>query len=186
MNATMTADPPDVGTLAWEGDRRSIHDLDDDMLRLLEGAVEFLWRTWPRQDEDPDREQDAIDAIAFGVLTKELEDFDLDPDEPIGPQIEGLLKKTRDEGVKDATVPSRANTAERKAMRLLIERRLEILTLRRDDGFIHAQCRGDSGAVYDLGYDPRRRQYRCTCQELRGHCSHLLALKMVTTTRGTS
>jgi hypothetical protein len=180
----MLQDPPDVGTLAWEGDRRSTLDLDDDTLRLLEGAVEFLDRVWPRPEDDPDREKDAMDAAAFETLTTELEDFDVDLDEPIGPQIEALLVEAREQGVKDATVPSRANTAERKAMRLLIERRLELLTVRREDGFVHAQCKGDSGKIYDLGFDPRRRQYRCTCEEMRGQCSHLAALKMVTTATG--
>ena len=42
-----------------------------------------------------------------------------------------------------------------------------------------AQCRGDSGEVYDLGYDPTKDQWRCTCAELKGNCSHLQALKLV-------
>jgi hypothetical protein len=135
-------------------------------------------------DDDPDRAPGRDGRGRVRDADDELEDFDLDLDEPIGPQIEARLVEAREQGVKDATVPSRANTAERKAMRLLIERRLELLTVRREDGFVHAQCKGDSGKIYDLGFDPRRRQYRCTCEEMRGQCSHLAALKMVTTATG--
>jgi hypothetical protein len=42
-----------------------------------------------------------------------------------------------------------------------------------------AQCRGDSGAIYYLGHDPERNEWRCTCAELKGNCSHLIALKRV-------
>jgi hypothetical protein len=45
--------------------------------------------------------------------------------------------------------------------------------------WVIAKCRGDSGEVYSLGHDPRRNQWRCTCRELRGKCSHLRALKLV-------
>jgi hypothetical protein len=105
-----------------------------------------------------------------------------DPDELDEDAIEDALQKARAEGEKDATVPSRANTAERKAMRLVIERRLRIV--RREDrgdlvGLIVAECRGDSGS-YTLGYDPRSRQYRCTCQARGDSCSHIGALKLVT------
>ena len=46
-------------------------------------------------------------------------------------------------------------------------------------GYVHAQVRGDSGEVYDLGRDPRKDEWRCTCPELKGNCSHLQALKLV-------
>ena len=48
-----------------------------------------------------------------------------------------------------------------------------------EKGLIVAQCRGDSGEVYDLGYDPIKKEWRCTCAELKGNCSHLQALKLV-------
>jgi hypothetical protein len=48
-----------------------------------------------------------------------------------------------------------------------------------DTGLVIAQCRGDSGEVYDLGYDPMKQEWRCTCRELKGNCSHLQALKLV-------
>ena len=65
-----------------------------------------------------------------------------------------------------------------KARRLLGEARL---TIRRvDDRTITAECRGDSGQVYNLGYDAvGRTWWYCTC-EARGRCSHLQALMWVT------
>lgn len=67
---------------------------------------------------------------------------------------------------------------EEKGRRLLTEGRLTIL---RVDGAIVAECKGDSGEVYKLGYDPRVRSggWRCTCPAL-GRCSHLVALQLVT------
>jgi uncharacterized Zn finger protein len=66
-----------------------------------------------------------------------------------------------------------------KGRRLLTEGRLTVLKIH-PSGLIHAQCRGDSAEVYDLGYDPERGQWRCTCQEMKGKCSHLVALQLVT------
>ncbi len=68
-------------------------------------------------------------------------------------------------------------TAAEKARRLLPEGRL--MVKRVDRGYVHAQCRGDSGEVYDLGYDPVKGEWRCTCAEMKGNCSHLQALKLV-------
>jgi uncharacterized Zn finger protein len=68
-----------------------------------------------------------------------------------------------------------------KAERLLTSGRL-IVTRVGDPsrpGLIVAKCRGDSGQVYTLGYDPKKQEWRCTCAELRGGCSHLMALKLV-------
>lgn len=48
-----------------------------------------------------------------------------------------------------------------------------------DSGLIVAECRGDSGEVYSLGHDPTKDEWRCTCAELKGDCSHLKALKLV-------
>ena len=73
---------------------------------------------------------------------------------------------------------------ETKAKRLLAEGRLVVRRVeKRTDGrggsLIVASCRGDSGAEYDLGYDPWRDQWRCTCPA-RGRCAHLTALMLVT------
>ena len=67
-----------------------------------------------------------------------------------------------------------------KGRRLLTEARLTVLEIDPATGYVHAQCRGDSAEVYDLGYDPTRDQWRCTCQEMKGKCSHLVALQLVT------
>jgi len=68
-----------------------------------------------------------------------------------------------------------------KSRRLLVEGRLVVLRAGDEyDGLIHAECRGDSGAIYDLGFDPKLRQWRCTCPEQKGRCSHIAALQLVT------
>jgi uncharacterized Zn finger protein len=69
-----------------------------------------------------------------------------------------------------------------KGRRLLTEGRLAVSEIR-DDGTIVAECRGDSAEVYTLGYDAKRSQWRCTCQEMKGKCSHLVALQLVTVRR---
>lgn len=73
-----------------------------------------------------------------------------------------------------------------KARRLLIEGRLvvEKVALPENGGepYIFATCRGDSGEVYRLGFDPYTAEWRCTC-EARGPCSHLKALQLVTVRR---
>lgn len=66
-----------------------------------------------------------------------------------------------------------------KARRLLPEGRLMIRRVDPDTGLVWAQCRGDSGEIYDLGHDPTKNEWRCTCAELKGECSHLKALKLV-------
>lgn len=67
--------------------------------------------------------------------------------------------------------------AEDKGRRLLTEGRLTVEKL--DGGLIVASCRGDSGEVYHLGFDPRGNgEWRCTCVA-RGRCSHLIALQLV-------
>lgn len=75
-----------------------------------------------------------------------------------------------------------------KARRLLAEGRLRVLRVGDADapGLIVAECRGDSGEVYALGYDPRNKQWRCVCAELRGKCSHIQALQLVTAIERTS
>lgn len=54
-----------------------------------------------------------------------------------------------------------------------------VKTVNAETGFVHAQCRGDSGQVYDLGHDHRTGEWRCNCQEMKGKCSHLRALQLV-------
>lgn len=58
-----------------------------------------------------------------------------------------------------------------KAMRLLVTGRLRVLRV--DSGFISAECRGDSGEVYNLLW--RDQRWSCSCQA-RVDCSHLNAL----------
>ena len=72
-----------------------------------------------------------------------------------------------------------------KARRLLTEGRLEVTYIDHDDSFglIVAKCRGDSGEVYSLGWDPTKEEWRCTCAEMKGNCSHLQALKLVVVKR---
>ncbi len=63
-----------------------------------------------------------------------------------------------------------------KAARILVERRLTVTALHR--GRITARCRGDE-QTYHLGYNPTGRGWWCHCAEMRGRCSHLLALAAV-------
>lgn len=66
----------------------------------------------------------------------------------------------------------------KKARRLLAEGRLTVSQAAKG-GAIVAECRGDSGDVYKLGWDPRASEWRCTCPNPR-RCSHLAALQLVT------
>ena len=70
-----------------------------------------------------------------------------------------------------------------KGRRYLVEGRL--LVERVDGGLVVASCRGDSGSIYHLGFDPRVREWRCTCPA-RGRCSHLVALMLVTAVQTTT
>lgn len=72
-----------------------------------------------------------------------------------------------------------AENVAQKGRRMVAEGRIEIVRVDVDGGLVVARCRGDSGEIYDLGFDPRRREWRCTC-EARGRCSHLAALQLVT------
>ena len=69
-------------------------------------------------------------------------------------------------------------SAHEKGRRLLQEGRLRVLRIEKT-GLIVAECRGDSGEVYDLGFDPGPREWRCGCLEMKGRCSHLIALQLV-------
>lgn len=70
-------------------------------------------------------------------------------------------------------------TIEEKAVAILTSGRLTVTRLF-GDGLIVAEVVGTRGAVYYLGYDPRRREWRCTCPVPgRRACSHLAALRLV-------
>ncbi len=73
-------------------------------------------------------------------------------------------------------------TAAEKAAVLLAEGRLTVETVSK--GVIVAACKGMSGEVYKLGYDPRGKgEWRCQCEanaKFRRRCSHLMALQLVT------
>jgi hypothetical protein len=56
-------------------------------------------------------------------------------------------------------------------MRMLVTGRLRVLRV--DSDFIDAECRGDSGEVYNLGW--RDQRWSCSCPA-RTDCSHLKAL----------
>jgi uncharacterized Zn finger protein len=71
-----------------------------------------------------------------------------------------------------------AETVEEKALRIIRERRLTIERVDTHGGVVVARCQGDTGE-YALGWDAIVKQYRCTCPEMKGLCSHLTALKMV-------
>ena len=74
-----------------------------------------------------------------------------------------------------------ADNVETKGRRLLTEGRLIVEKITAE-GLLIATCRGDSGAIYNLGYDPMRGEWRCTCPA-RGRCAHLVALQLVTVRR---
>ena len=77
-----------------------------------------------------------------------------------------------------STTPrKRRENVREKAARLLVSGRLRVVKV--DGPLIVAECRGDSGGLYHLGFDPIRKQWRCTC-EARTACSHLTALWSVT------
>lgn len=66
-------------------------------------------------------------------------------------------------------------SAKQKGRRLLTEGRLVVTGVGSE---IRARCRGDSGAVYELGWI-RAGGWFCAC-EAQGLCSHLVALQLVT------
>lgn len=69
--------------------------------------------------------------------------------------------------------------AEQKARRYLVEGRLTIKRVDRETGWIIASARGETGS-YDLGFDPSKQEWRCTCATPRKtQCSHIRALRLV-------
>jgi uncharacterized Zn finger protein len=85
----------------------------------------------------------------------------------------------KDTAVEVEVEPRKRENAQTKGRRLLVEGRLVVRAIR-GDGTIIATCRGDSGEAYTLGYDATKKQWRCTCVEMKGRCSHLIALQLVT------
>lgn len=193
MRTDSIADAPSAADLAWEGDRRSLLDLDESERALLEGAARFVAETWPTLPDVSDLLQEARHEgrdDAFGDVAAQLLELGMAEPDLYAPAaslvgitaaVKNALERARDDGALDALVPSREHAAT-KARRLLIEGRLIVRRVEvagPHAGLVVAACRGDSSAVYDLGYDPTRKQWRCTCPATR-ECSHLLALKLVT------
>ena len=79
----------------------------------------------------------------------------------------------------DVLTPRSRESAADKALRLLVEGRLMVQEVNPVTRYVLAECRGDSGKVYTLGHDPGKREWRCSCAEYKGDCSHLIALKLV-------
>jgi hypothetical protein len=72
-------------------------------------------------------------------------------------------------------------TLDDKARRVLAEGRLRV-RLVADDGYVIAEVRGLSGAVYTCGYLPAEQRAGCTCKasrEFGRECYHLRALWLV-------
>lgn len=173
----------DARALAWEADRLAWADLDEEQRRWFVNLELFVNRELAAVAENVEH----LAATDYGAELAEALDVETpESAEEAKELVDARLLLEREEGKKDALVPSRQN-ARTKAMRLLIEGRLDV-TRRfvggEHDGMIVAECRGDSGAVYTLGYDPHKREWRCTCEERKGNCSHLAALKLVTTIGG--
>lgn len=190
----------DGAALAWVLERATFLDLPrdrrdafDDLARHIAqvareapDTIEGLHEGCADADELDDLKMEIVDLrVVDGIVANIFGEHD---SEDLDAAIRARLEAERAEGHKDALVPSRSD-ARSKALRLLIEGRLDVT---RHDvagdhaGLIVATCRGDSGTVYRLGYDPRpnvppAKRWRCTCQELRGNCSHLAALKLITT-----
>lgn len=191
--STTTGYSYDPSTLAWEGDRASYLALDPEARRLVDGIAKYLEHALQHDtelhegchsSETCERGTELLELRNLqGAVSNALGADAIWSPESFNTALEERLEKERAEGEKDATIPSRANTAERKAMRHLLEGRLEVVKLDPEQGLIHARLRSTSGKVYDLGYDPRpgQRRWRCTCEEMRGDCSHLKALQFVTT-----
>lgn len=76
--------------------------------------------------------------------------------------------------VKTASRKTRENKQD-KAVRLLVHGRLRVTRVEGD--LVMAECRGDTGRVYELGFSAGR--WSCSCPA-RTDCSHLIALWRVT------
>ena len=76
-----------------------------------------------------------------------------------------------------------AENRNERAARLLRERRLHILRVD-EGGLVVGECKGDSGTVWKLGWDPNKREWRCQCPasaKFKRTCAHLVSLQSVVT-----
>lgn len=190
------ADAPSADELSWEATRQGLVTHDAEHRQWFEDIAAHVAEHWPvsLEDEGMPADEAADLTTELAVATTTLEaiakalDVDVEDLEHLDENIAARLERERQEGTKDATIPSRANRAQRKALRLLVDGRLEVQRVETGGelaGLVVAECKGDSGDLYTLGFDPRRRQWRCTCPELRGQCSHITALKIVVAARST-
>lgn len=172
----------DPGALAFEYDRLSWSGMSAEeqdrwtsLARAIEEAVE--------RDVVPEVPSRADDEHAVNVTVDVL---GLDPGDFIDDTarvVKERLALEREEGAKDALTPSR-QSVQQKAYRILLDGRLVV---KRIDvagdraGLIVAEARSKEGAVYALGYDPRKNEWRCTCEagRTRTRCSHVAALQLV-------
>ncbi len=93
----------------------------------------------------------------------------------VEPQSSGLsTKKPTASSALTAKRKTRESTPE-KALRLLTQGRLRVTKV--DGDLVKAECRGDSGRVYELGHN--NGQWICSCPA-RTSCSHMMALWLVT------
>lgn len=111
-----------------------------------------------------------------------------DPDgDPLGyDEMRDLLKKQLAES---DLVLRGAENVEQKGRRYLTEGRIVVKQAGAESGLIVAVARGSGGETYNLGWDPGKNQWRCTCRAgQKGRCSHLIGLRLVTapTTGGTT
>lgn len=177
-------DAPSIRDLLWEADRRSLDEFDDETKKLLEQLGDAVFQAWPDQPDPEIRSPDLDDHDEWPDFVGRLDEIGVKMDtdditaEEIVADVKKALKQARVEGEKDATIPSRANTAQRKAMRLLVEQRVSIKLHDPQVPYVLAEVRGDNG-VYTCGHHPSRNGWRCTCPNPAGTCSHVAAVKMV-------
>lgn len=100
----------------------------------------------------------------------------LDLEKNLDRELDAVLEEAR---AVASTYASSRESVEEKGRRLLVEGRLTLLDVGKSNGFVLAECRGDTGAQYVLGFDPGAREWRCTCEN-KGRCSHVVALQLVT------
>jgi uncharacterized Zn finger protein len=75
-----------------------------------------------------------------------------------------------------------AETKQQKAERMLREGRITVTKVGNGRAPIVALAKGDSGEMYQLGYDATLDRWGCTCpasKTFHRECAHLVALKRV-------
>lgn len=151
---------PTIADLLWEADRRSLLELDDDTRQLLEKMGDAIAELWPVLEvelEPPCAIDDHDDWDAFvGELVEQggvkIADDVVRTEAEVLEAVKTTIENARAEGEKDATIPSRANTAQRKAMRLLLEQRVAISVIDLTVPYVVAEVRGDSGVYMDRAH----------------------------------